>query len=213
MFKQIMPEDNDYKLGFSPYGAHQKIIKYVGSNKKVLDVGCGAGYLGEIFKKNGCYVVGIESDYDRARVAEKVLDKLIIDDIENIEDLDYPDNYFDVIVLADILEHLKSPDTVLIRLRKYLNKDGYIVISLPNIARIDIRLKLLCGNFNYEDTGILDKTHLRFFTKKTASGLLERCGYSITGIDYSGFLSGIIIFKPLLNMLAFQFIFLAKPNK
>lgn len=212
MFERIIRENQDYKFSDSVYGVHRKIIQYVGRDKKVLDVGCGSGYLGEAFKENGCYVVGIESDCDRAKIAQGILDTLIINDVENIGSLSFPDYFFDVIIFADVLEHLKRPDTVLIQLKKYLNKNGYIVISVPNIARIDMRLKLFFGNFNYENGGIVDKTHLRFFTKKTACKLLKECGYSIIKIDYGGFFSRRGILEFLSNLLAFQFIFLARPN-
>lgn len=210
-FDRVVSPGGDYKLSDSPYGVHRKIIQFVGKNKKVLDVGCGAGYLGEVLKKNGCYVVGIESDCGRAKQAEKVLDKLIIADVEELDKQTGMDNFFDVIVLADILEHLKRPDIFLVKFKKYLNNDGYLVISVPNIARLDVRLKFLFGKFNYEDGGIMDKTHLRFFTKESACKLLRECGYSVEKIDYSGFFSRFKILGPMLNMLAFQFVFLAKP--
>lgn len=210
--RQTCAED-DYKFSDSPCGAHSRVIELVGKNKKVLDVGCSCGYLGEKFKENGCYVVGIESDEASARKASPLLDGLINVDVESLEKLAYPENFFDVIVLADILEHLKRPDVLLAGLKKYLNNDGYLVVSLPNIARIDIRIKLLFGNFNYDNGGIMDKTHLRFFTKKTAIALLEESGYSVIKTDSSGFFSRPVIFRPFLNMLVFQFIFLAKKRK
>lgn len=212
-FERLVSVGQDYKLSDSAFGAHHKIIEYVGKDKKVLDVGCGAGYLGEIFKKNGCYVAGIESDPNRAKEAEKILDASINNDIESPGNLPFPENFFDVIVMADVLEHLKRPDTALVKLKKYLNKGGCVIVSVPNISRIDVRLKFLFGNFDYEEGGILDKTHLRFFTKKTASMLLEESGYEITKIGYTGFFSKIKMLKPLFNMLAFQFIFLAVPRQ
>lgn len=212
-FERVTTEGMDYKLSDSACGVHRKIIRYVGSNKKVLDVGCGSGYLGEIFKKNGCWVAGIESDCNRARQAQGLLDGFVKADIESLEKLDYPEGFFDCIVLADVLEHLRRPDAALILFRRYLNDNGYLVVSIPNVARLDVRLKFLCGKFDYDNGGILDKTHLRFFTEKTARKLLEGCGYSITKVDYSGFFSKFRMPGPFSGMLAFQFIFLAKPVK
>jgi 2-polyprenyl-3-methyl-5-hydroxy-6-metoxy-1,4-benzoquinol methylase len=130
--------------------------------------------------------------------------------VEKIEELKYPKEYFDVIVFADVLEHLRQPDKVLLNLRKYLRADGFMVASLPNIARIDIRLKLILGRFDYGDSGILDKTHLKFFTLSSAKKLFTENGFMIERIDYSGRAAR---FRIMPTCFAFQFIILAKKNK
>ncbi|AEF97063.1 class I SAM-dependent methyltransferase [Methanotorris igneus] len=165
-------------LSTNPYSSHMRIVQLVGNNKKVLDVGCSAGHLSKVFKENGCEVVGIELDDESAKIARNYCIDVIKGDVETIN-LNYPDEYFDVIVFGDILEHLKNPQTVLIKLRRYLKKDGYIVCSIPNIAHITVRLMLLMGKWEYEDVGLLDRTHLRFFTKKTAIKLAENAGFKI----------------------------------
>lgn len=196
-----------YRFSNSVYGSHRKIIDCVGKNKKVLDVGCNKGYLGSEFKKNGCYIVGIEPDPGCARIAAQFCDKVIQADVEGLEGLDYPENYFDVMVFADILEHLKAPQETLLRLKKYLNPKGFIIASLPNVARLDIRLKLLFGKFEYSETGIMDKTHLRFFTVFTARKIFVDCGYQISRIYYTG---ALMRFKIFPGCFAFQFIILAR---
>lgn len=211
MFEQVMPDGEDYKFGSLPYGAHQKIIKYVGSNKKVLDVGCADGYLGKEFKNNGCFVVGIEGMAQRIKTAREILDDVVTGNIEGVKTLPYPENFFDVIVFADVLEHLMMPEAVLANFKKYLKKEGSIIISVPNIARIDVRLKLLLGKFNYAQGGILDKTHLRFFTLDSIQRLLIESGYVVTRKDSSGYFSRFRMFSFLSKLLAFQFILLAKP--
>lgn len=213
MFERvIMPQGKDYKFGSLAYGAHQKIIKYVGSNKKVLDVGCADGYLGKEFKNNGCFVVGIEDVVQKAEIAKKSLDDVVIGDIEELKTLPYPENFFDVIVFADVLEHLIMPDSVLVSFKKYLKEEGVIIISVPNIARIDIRIKLLLGEFNYTQGGILDKTHLRFFTLDSMRRLLTDSGYVVTRNDSSGYFSMFKACSFLSKLLAFQFILLARPT-
>lgn len=211
MFEQAMPQGEDYKFGFLPYGVHQKIIKYVGSNKKVLDVGCADGYLGKELKNNGCFVVGIEGNVQRAKIAKEILDDVVIGNIEGLKTLSCPENFFDVIVFADVLEHLIMPDVVLANFKKYLKEGGIIIISVPNIARIDIRVKLLLGKFNYAQGGILDRTHLRFFTLDSIQRLLTVSGYVVTHKDSSGYFSRFRMFSFLSKLLAFQFILLAKP--
>ncbi len=86
---------------------------------------------------------------------------------------------FDRVLLLDILEHLKNASLLLEQCKQVVKPDGYLVVSLPNIANISVRLELLFGRFNYTERGILDKTHLRFFTRKTARRFLENAGYRI----------------------------------
>lgn len=195
-----------YQYCGDPHSVHSKIIKYVGSKKKVLDVGCNKGYLCKEFKNNGCFTVGIEADAESGNFARQFCDNVIVSDVEQIKQLPYPENYFDVMVFADVLEHLKDPSAVLQWLKKYLSPKGLIIVSFPNVARVDIRLKLLFGKFNYEDAGIMDKTHLRFYTFASAKKLLESCGYRVLSIDYTGLCSKIRIFPTLIS---FQFIIVA----
>jgi len=188
-----------------------KIISLVGENKKVLDVGCASGYIGEHLKKKGCSLVGIEIDKKCAEIAKRAYEDVIIADVEKLEAISYPEHFFDVIIFADILEHLKNPSETLIKFKKYLKKDGAVIVSLPNIAQIKIRLRLLLGKFDYEEIGILDRTHLRFYTLKTAKRLLENNSYKIISVDYSGFVSRYVFLKPLPTLFAHQFIIKAIP--
>lgn len=201
---------NIYQFANSIYASHRRIINFVGLNKKIIDVGCNKGYLAQEFKKKGCFVLGIESNKVSAEIAKGLCDEVICEDVERIEQLNYPQEHFDIIVFADILEHLKEPDKTLLKFKKYLKPDGIVIASLPNIARLDIRLKLLCGKFNYCDSGILDKTHLRFFTLSTAKELFIKNGYKIICIDYSGMAARI---KILPTYFAFQFIIVVKKIK
>ena len=188
----------------SPHQSHIKIINSVLSGSRVLDIGCASGYLAAKLKKKNCSVFGIELDPDFAKQATQYCDKVIVADIENMEEELFSVDYFDVIIFADILEHLKRPDLVLLNLRKYLKTDGIVIASIPNIARLEIRIKLLCGRFDYSDHGILNVGHLRFFTLKTAKELFERTGYSILDVQYTGLGSK---FRILPTFLSFQFVF------
>jgi len=196
-----------YQYSDDVHSSHHKILDLVGEGKKVMDVGCSRGYLAAKFKEKGCFVLGIESDPQSALIAKEFCDELVTGDVEQLDKLKYPENYFDVIVFADVLEHLKHPENVLINLKKYLKKDGRIIASLPNIARIDIRMKLLLGKFDYEEGGILDKTHLRFFTLKNAKKLFINCGLNIESIAFTASASRFKIFPEL---LAFQFVIVSK---
>lgn len=201
-----------YKFNSSPYGSHMKIIDLVGEKKKVLDVGCATGYLDEYLKKNSCYVAGIEIDEEAAKIARNFCDEVIVGDVEEIEELDYPKAFFDVIIYADILEHIKRPDILLIKFRDYLAPNGYVVASIPNVARFSTRLRLLFGKFKYKDAGIIDKTHLRFFTLKTTKHLFENALYKVEKIDYTGnFTDRLKLTKILPTWFACQFIIVARP--
>ena len=166
------------QFNLSPWGGHAKIVELVGKNKKVLDVGCATGLLAKELKKRGNKIYGIEIDPEQAEIAKKFCEETLMGDIENIE-IPYKPNYFDVILFADILEHLKAPEQVLSKLSKFLKNDGFCIVVLPNIAHIYVRIKLLFGIFKYEEIGILDRTHLRFFTYKTARKLIEDSGFQV----------------------------------
>ena len=161
-----------------------RIFNLISPNKKVLDVGCATGKLLEELKsKKDCYTVGIEAEMNESQEAKIRCDQLIQGDIEKLEALPFSEGFFDVIVFADVLEHLRRPDEVLKKMRAYLKDDGQFLISIPNIAFISIRLGLLFGMFNYTEYGLLDKTHLRFFTLKTAKKLIEESGYKIIYLE------------------------------
>lgn len=169
--------------------ASNMIFQLIEPDKRILDVGCGTGKLAEQLRlKKNCYVVGIERDEVEARLAQQRCDKLLLADVEKLEDIPFQAGYFDIIVFADILEHLLNPEAVLQRFKKYLPDSGYVFVSVPNIANWSIRLKLLAGKWNYKETGLLDKTHIRFFTLKTVKEMIQRCGYTIT---YLGCTSGL----------------------
>ena len=162
-----------------------KQLEFVGFDKKVLEFGCSTGYVSKILKERSCVVTGIEIDGEIAKKAETYCERVIVGDIENIGfNKELCNEKFDVALLGDILEHLKAPKTILFKVKNFLKENGYIVISIPNIAHWSIRLDLLCGKFDYQEMGILDDTHLRFFTKSSIVNLLESSGYFVDSIDY-----------------------------
>ncbi|MFH1041002.1 MAG: glycosyltransferase [bacterium] len=147
--------------------------------KKILDVGCAAGHLGyELKKQLGAEVWGIEIVEDVANKAAKKIDFVINLAVENaIEKL--PDNYFDTIIFADVLEHLVNPEFVLEQIKSKLKDDGELIISIPNVLHWSVLLGLFNGKWEYQDAGILDKTHLRFFTKSSMIQMLNKIGYKV----------------------------------
>ncbi len=156
-----------------------------GTAKTILDVGCASGCLGAALKKRqDCFVVGVEYEPEIANKARYLLDDVIVGDIEEKIDV-LPSAYFDCIVLADVLEHLRFPEAVLQKLNRTLKDTGTIVASIPNVRHWSVLRPLLEGDWNYEDAGILDRTHLRFFTRKSILKIFADSGYAVTGFKYT----------------------------
>ncbi len=137
-------------------------------NHKILDVGCGAGHtlkkLKELGKANE--TVGIEINEQVTQDLSDTLDRLYVGDVETI-DLPPTEKYFDYILFGDVLEHLIDPRRVLHIYKSLLRDDGYIIASIPNIKHYNVLLRLIFfDEFQYTDAGLLDSSHLRFFTKK-----------------------------------------------
>ena len=163
--------------------SHLKLIDLTGSGKKVLELGSSSGYLTEVFKQNDCQITIVELDPQDAKQASKFAKKSYVGDLDNPIFLKSLNGTFDVIVAADILEHLKSPEQVLNKLKNQLTKNGKFLISLPNIACWRIRRDLFVkGSFEYQEWGILDKTHLRFYTYTTIRNMIESCGLKVVDI-------------------------------
>ena len=164
---------------------HTRLVLMTPEGSRVLDVGCSRGDMAAALKERGCRVTGVEMDPDAAAVAEKVCERVIVGDLDLLE---LPallgSEKFDVVLFGDVLEHLKYPQRVLGMARQVLSPEGFIGVSVPNIAHGSIRLMLLKGEFIYEDVGILDDTHLRFYTRKSICDLLEGCGYLVDSVDW-----------------------------
>ena len=149
------------------------------SARHVLDVGCGAGKLGESIKqRQPAEVVGIELNVQAAEKARTRLDEVCIANVED-DEVHFPDLRFDCIVCADVLEHLREPAPVLAKLRRWLAHDGVLVASLPNVRHHSVVSSLLEGNWTYESAGLLDNDHVRFFTRREIEKLLYRQGFEI----------------------------------
>jgi methionine biosynthesis protein MetW len=148
------------------------------SGARVLDVGCGTGSVSRlIMDACHCTVLGIEPDTDRAAAAtSKGVDVV---GAELIEELIPQLGCFDVVLFADVLEHLVDPFGTLRLAQRFLNDGGAVVASLPNIAHWTVRLNLLRGQFDYQSVGIMDATHSRWFTLRSLHRLFRQAGYRI----------------------------------
>jgi SAM-dependent methyltransferase len=158
-------------------------------NHKILEIGCSAGSTGHALKQDGkaCEVVGIELTQEAAAIAQDRLDRVFCGDIEQM-DLPYPPGYFDYILCGDVLEHLRDPWGLLARLRAYLRDGGYVIASIPNIRNWRVLTSLVFrGRWDYTTAGILDSTHLRFFTKHNMVEMFIRAGYVVEEVTHADF--------------------------
>ena len=156
-----------------------------GNPAHILEIGCAAGQTLAYYKKNGAkYVAGIEISPQVADIARThtEIDRVIVGNIESL-DLDFPQQFFDLIVAGHVLEHLVDPWAVLRKLNLLLKPQGQLIGALPNIRHQSVILPLLAsGKWQYKDSGIMDWTHLRFFSRSTISDLLTSTGFSIDTI-------------------------------
>ena len=172
-------------------GTRLDVISLLPENpsQKVLEVGAGGGDTLTFIKQNNLAkeVVGFELfEIPDSNQKNEIIDKFIFGNIEE-KDIPLEDNYFDIIILADVLEHLIDPWTVIDKVSKHLKPDGKILVSLPNVREINTLLKIgLLGDFKYKEGGVLDKTHLRFFCKKNMLDMLNT-GKLKTTVNYPSF--------------------------
>ncbi len=174
-----------YNITDDPNHSASKIIELLGRGQEVLEVGCASGIQTRFLKEMlACRVTGVEIDKSAAEDARPYCENLIIG---NIEDLDMSqalgDQRFDAITFADVLEHLYEPTEALKKVRPFLKKDGYLIASIPNISHAAICWELAHGRFDYQKYGLLDNTHIRFFTKKNVAKLFYEAGYRIVSWD------------------------------
>lgn len=184
--------------------------------KTVLDVGCGEGNTAAYLKeKFGAEVTGIEINAEAAAVARKKLDHLLHGSIEDAHDL--PANHFDLILCLDILEHLIDPWAVLKRLAGCLKPEGYLLISLPNIQNWRVLIDLAFGRWDYTDSGLMDRTHLRFFTERTAKEMISAASLRIDRFRRSMGpevkLLNLLTLGLFRSFLTYHLYFLAQPAK
>ena len=166
----------------APGSTHMRVVELVPRQANVLEFGCATGFMSKVLvEQRGCRVTGIEIDAAAARAAAEICARVVVGDAD---ELDYEDvlgeERFDVILFGDVLEHLRDPGGVLSRVRPYLAPGGTVIASIPNVAHASVRLALLHGRFPYRDKGLLDSTHLRFFTRESIQDVFEAAGYSIT---------------------------------
>ena len=157
----------------------QRRILELPAGLRLLDAGAAGGHLGRAVRQRCTYVAGVEPDPELPESAREGYDEWRRTDLAGCGAWSEP---FDVVVFADVLEHVARPEEVLARTRGWLRDGGRLFVSLPNVANASVRGALILGRFRYADRGILDRTHLRFFTRATGRELLEAAGFRVDAI-------------------------------
>lgn len=203
-----------------PLNIDRQSAALIPEGARVLEIGCATGFLGKyLIKKKQCEVIGIELGKEEAHIASKVLKKVIQGDIDDKQTISQIKKLgkFDVVYASALIEHLKDPWSSLKIWRQFLKSNGSLIVTTSNITHWSMRLKMIQGDFTYQEYGILDNTHLRFFNTKTFQKLVEDSGYSVShfAIDPVGggyprisrFLS-----RYFPNTFAYQMLIQAKPS-
>jgi SAM-dependent methyltransferase len=166
------------KLG-DPYSSHSVILARVGEGKgrRLLDVGSAQGVLAQKFTERGFDVTCVEGSAELAALGRDKCQEMIVADLD--KPLPRLKEQFNVIVYGDILEHLRNPMEVFQGFNRSLAPNGRVIVSVPNFAHVWVRLNLLVGRFEHADRGILDRTHLRFFTLDSFKRFLWEAGLEI----------------------------------
>ncbi len=169
---------------FEPDSSQGIIVRMVGHGKRVLELGCSAGYISRQLTARGNYVTGVDLNANAVAEARRHIEEAIAADLDSctLSEL-VPGRQFDVIVFGDVLEHLREPLRLLKEARSFLSPNGYAVVSIPNVAHGNVRLSLLRGAFDYAPCGVLDDTHLHFFTQRSLRELCVRAGFRIDAME------------------------------
>ena len=171
-----------YTLKADPHSSHSVMLRWLGDGhgRRLLDVGAADGLLARELTARGWRVTGIEADPAVAKAGADACERMLVTDLDR-ETPPLGDG-FDAIVYGDVLEHLREPARVLTDLNRALAPAAPIVVSVPNVAHLWMRLSLAAGRFEYGERGILDRTHLRFFTRRSLMALLAGAGLRVERI-------------------------------
>lgn len=160
--------------------SHALGILSVPPGSLVLDVGAADGSVARHLVERGCRVVGIEIDPEAAAAAERYCERVVVGDVEALDlDAAVPETDFDVVLLLDVLEHLREPVPALKTLAERAKPHARLIISLPNVTHAALRLQLLAGRFQYTEKGLLDRTHLHFFDRPAVEQLIAEAGLTV----------------------------------
>lgn len=175
----------EYQFDVESEGIASRVVRLAGMDKRVLELGCYSGHMSKILVDRGCEVVGLEMDAEAAEAARKICSQVYEVDLDDDQWVallkDQPK--FDVVIAADVLEHLRDPGKCLSRVRSLMSENATLIVSTPNIAHGGVIASLMQGSFQYRDTGLLDRTHVHFFTEQSLRDILKEQGFVVGHFD------------------------------
>lgn len=176
------PSRYDYQFDpDDPNSTAALVCRLVGHDRNVLELGCAAGAMTAVLARHyGCRVIGVEMDQGAALAAAPYAESVHIASLEDAQwHAPLVGQRFDTVLAADVLEHLHDPAACLQQLHSLLEDDGRLVVSVPNIAHGGVIASLLCGQFEYQEVGLLDRTHVHFFTSASLRHMLQENGFKV----------------------------------
>lgn len=179
MADQVLHYDRLLERAGGLADSHLWLVGRVPDGATVLDCGCAGGYVARALRQRGCVVDGIEIDPAAAERSRSICRSVHVGSLDDPSFLAGLRERYDRILFGDVLEHLVDPGAALRAMAGRLQPNGRILISIPNIAHWSVRFALLRGRFDYAESGLLDRTHLRFFTYETAAALVTAAGFRI----------------------------------
>ena len=207
-----MTEINNYYEGKKGYGISKRrlsaILFLLGDikDKKIIDIGCGNGYLGKVLKEKKAVVHGCDISNDAVNQAEKELDKAFQFDVSS-NNFKKIEKKYDIIINTELIEHLLQPEKFLENLKKILKPDGFIVLTTPNFLMWSNRIKMFFGKFEYRETGFWDRGHIHFFTYYSLKKTLKNLGYKIVEEKNIPYRCPKILAKIIPGLFVFQMVF------
>jgi 2-polyprenyl-3-methyl-5-hydroxy-6-metoxy-1,4-benzoquinol methylase len=213
-----MSEFNNHYEGKEGYGVSKRrlsaILFLLGNikNKKIIDIGCGNGYLGKALKEKKAIVHGCDISNDAVSQAKKELDRAFQFDASsnNFEEIE---EKYDIIISTELIEHLLEPEKFLENLKKILKPDGFIVLTTPNFLMWSNRIKMFLGKFEYRETGFWDRGHIHFFTYYSLKKVLKNLGYKIVEENNIPYRCPKLLAKIFPGFFVFQMVFKIEVEK
>lgn len=177
-----MSNYSDNRITADSNHAWSKMLDFIPSDSYILDIGCSSGNLGEfLISQKKCVVDGVEPDENDAEIAAKKLHRVWNSDIETA--INEIDQTYDVLIFADVLEHLLHPEQVLKLTKSLLKSGGRVVFSVPNMAHVSLRLALIEGNWQHTETGLLDKTHLHYWDIHSVKEIFWKASMNLVNLE------------------------------
>ena len=177
----MQEKEYEYEISMEAGGTAVRALQMVGTGKRVLELGCSVGVQSRVLTEQlGCQVVGVEINASAARRAERYCTQVIVGSLDELNlEKELAGQKFDVVLCADVLEHIRAPSVLLRGLKPLLATDAQLVGLIRNFAYCGVIFELLQGNFKYRKTGLLDDSHIHFFTRESLFSILTTAGFSV----------------------------------